>query len=153
MINYQFEMNLQSRKNFLALIDGYSLEQVNKIPDGFKNNLIWNFGHVICTQQILCYQLAGIDTSLDAELIAKYRKGTAPQSEASKEEIDLLKELAISTVGKLEADYKQRVFGEYKLYETSYGAKLTSIEDAITFNNVHEGLHYGYALALRKHLI
>jgi len=27
---------------------------------------------------------------------------------------------------------------------------LTDIEDAIMVNNVHEGLHYGYILSLKK---
>jgi hypothetical protein len=40
-----------SRKKYLELIENYSLEQLNKIPQGFSNNLVWNLGHIIVSQQ------------------------------------------------------------------------------------------------------
>lgn len=47
-------------------------------------------------------------------------------------------------------DYERGLFREFKAYQTSYGAKLKDIEQALQFNNVHEGLHLGYMMALRK---
>ena len=44
-------------KNFL---DNYSLEQLNTIPSGMSNNLIWNLGHVVVSQQKLVYALSGL---------------------------------------------------------------------------------------------
>ena len=57
-------------------------------------------------------------------------------------------------VDKLEKDYTENksMFDSYSEYPTSYNYTLRSIEDAINFNNIHEGVHYGYALALRKAL-
>ena len=40
-----------NRKHYLKLIENYSLEQLNKIPEGFSNNLAWNLGHIIVAQQ------------------------------------------------------------------------------------------------------
>ena len=37
--------------------------------------------------------------------------------------------------------------GEY--YETSFGYTLHGVEEAILFNNTHEGMHIGTILALR----
>lgn len=45
----------QSRTLYLEYLDTYSLDQLNTIPDGFNNNLIWNIGHVIVSQQGLIY--------------------------------------------------------------------------------------------------
>lgn len=151
-MDYNFKLLFQTRSNFLNLLNGFSLEQINKVPDAFKNNLIWNFGHIICTQQILCYKLAGLSPNIEAELIDKYKKGSAPDGLASQQEFEFLKSLALSNIDKLESDYKEGKFSNYTPYETSYGIKLNSIEEAIAFNNVHEGLHFGYSMALRKHL-
>jgi hypothetical protein len=45
-----------SRNLYLRFFEEYSLEQLNKIPEGFSNNLIWNIGHVIVAQQSLVYR-------------------------------------------------------------------------------------------------
>ena len=40
------------------------------------------------------------------------------------------------------------VFSNFTPYTTSYGYTLTCIEDAIHFNNTHEGMHLGVVIAL-----
>ena len=50
-------------------------------------------------------------------------------------------------------DYDSDFFTEYTPYTTSLGIDLKSIQDAIIFNNIHEGLHYGYILAQRRALM
>ena len=36
-----------SRRIYLKFLENYSLEQLNSIPAGMSNNLIWNMGHVL----------------------------------------------------------------------------------------------------------
>ena len=52
----------------------------------------------------------------------------------------------------MEEDYHKGVFKTYNEYTTSYNVTLNNIEKAIMFNNVHEGLHLGYIMALKKAL-
>jgi hypothetical protein len=61
---------------FSILIQGYTLEQLNKVHEGFNNNIIWNIAHVIVTQQILVYKLSGLPMIVTDEMVEKYRKGT-----------------------------------------------------------------------------
>ncbi|AFM06152.1 hypothetical protein Fleli_3847 [Bernardetia litoralis DSM 6794] len=141
-----------TRTNFLNLLNEFSLEQINQIPEGFSNNLIWNFGHLVVTQQLLCYKLSGNKIYISDEILNKYRKGTKPEADATLEEVEELKKLAFDLIDKFEKDYTENksMFDSYSEYPTSYNYTLKSIEDAIIFNNTHEGVHYGYALALRK---
>lgn len=143
-----------TRTNFLNLLNQLSLEQINQIPEGFSNNLIWNFGHLVVTQQILCYKLSGNEMYISDELINKYKKGSKPESDATLEEVEELKKLAFDLIDKLEKDYTENktMFDSFTEYPTSYNYTLKNIEDTIIFNNTHEGVHYGYALALRKAL-
>lgn len=149
-MNFNYEVLTATRQNILAALDGFSIEQLNKIPEGFGNNLIWNFGHVVVTQQLLCYGLSGLPMHLSKEMITKYRKGSKPNDFVSTEEFELLKKLAIDLIEVLKKDYENDIFKTYKTYTTSYNITLTSVDDAIVFNNTHEGLHYGSILALRK---
>ena len=139
-----------TRNNILNLVEGLSVEQLNKIPEGFSNNIIWNVAHNIVTQQLLIYRLSGADVRISEEMIELYRKGSKPSTNVSGSEIESIKDLLIKTVDWLEEDFDGNIFSDYKEYTTSYNITLSSTEKAIMFNNTHEGLHLGYAMALRK---
>jgi hypothetical protein len=141
---------LKSRENFISLLHDCSEEELNRVPNGFTNNLIWNFGHVIVTQQLLCYRLAGLDTYLEEEVIQTYRKGSKPERTIDEGEIRQLKALAINTMMLLQEDMKKGIFRNFREYKSSFGVNLHSFEEAIQLNSTHETLHLGYAKALKK---
>ena len=149
-MDYNFYILEQTRNNILNAIKDYSIEQLNTIPDGFNNNLIWNFGHVLITQQLLCYGLSGLPMHFDKELITKYRKGSKPVDFVDKSEYEFLKEKTFQLIEQTKTDYANGTFKEYQSYTTSFNVTINSVEDAIRFNNVHEGLHFGSVLAIRK---
>lgn len=139
-----------TRTLFLKLVDGLSIDQLNKIPEGFNNNIIWNFGHVIVSQQILCYKLAGLPLKIDEAYISKYSKGTKPESFIDENELAFLKQQATQLIDELIADIEKGLLNNYTNYTTSFGIALNSIEDAVKFLTMHEGLHLGYAMALKR---
>ncbi len=130
-------------------LENNSLEDLNKIPEGFNNNIIWNIGHIVVTQQLLVYKLSGLPMDVGDDLINKYRKDTKPEGFVSQEEVDEIKALLFSSLEKLEADYKSGIFKNYQEYTVSTtGNTLTNIDDALQFMFFHEGMHLGYILAL-----
>lgn len=144
------ETILATRKMFLKLIDGLSIETMNKVPHGFNNNIIWNFGHVIITQQILCYKLANIPMHVEETFITKYSKGTKPETYIDAKELEYLKEIALSSVDQLMVDMDNKIFNNFNNYTTSFGVELTSINDVVKFIGMHEGIHIGYTMALKR---
>ncbi|WP_298314457.1 DinB family protein [uncultured Aquimarina sp.] len=148
----QLEITKTNRRLLTKTMDKYSLEDLNKVPEGFSNNLIWNIAHVVVTQQLLVYKLSGLPLIIDDEMIDLYKKGTKTERVVSQEEVDTIKELLFSTLDKTEEDINAGIFKEYQEYPTSTGFVLKSVKDAINFNNFHEGIHLGYILALKKSL-
>jgi len=140
----------KTRANLLKLVDDLNLEQLNKIPEGFNNNLIWNLAHCVVTQQLLCYKLSGLPISVSNEMVALYRKGGKPEGDVNQAFVDQIKEMCISSVDKIETDYNAGLFKSYNEYTTSYGVTLSTSEQAIQFNNTHEGMHLGTMIALKK---
>ena len=153
-MNEQFTNLNKGRALMLKVIDGLTIEQLNTIPKGFKNNIAWNVAHLVVTQQLLCYRISGIPCLVSEEMITKYRKGAAPSSKASgkitESEFEAIKELLVKLPLKLEEDYKRGLFKEYTSYTTSVGVALTDIDSAIQFNSFHEGIHLGVLLAMKK---
>lgn len=122
------------------------------MPEGFNNNLIWNIAHVVATQQLLVYKLSGLSMIVNEDLVDKFKKGTKVEGDVTKEEVDLIKSLLFSTLEKTKEDYEKGVFKDYNNYTTSTNSTMTSVEEAIAFNNFHEGIHLGYILALKRAL-
>lgn len=142
---------MASRNLFLKLMDGLTIEQLNQVPEGFNNNIIWNFGHVIVSQQILCYKLAGLPMKIDASYVSRYSKGTKPETFLDENELQFLKIQATQLIDELAVDIeKKNTFTSYNTYTTSFNVELNSVGDAVKFITMHEGLHLGYAMALKR---
>nr|WP_068890064.1 DinB family protein [Pedobacter panaciterrae] len=150
MENYIFETIRQTRKNFIKLIETSTIEELNEVPAGFNNNMIWNFGHIIVSQQLLCYKLAGLNPTVDPQYILSYQKGTKPEKFIGAEEINKLKELMLNTIDELAADLSNDVFVNYHAFTTSYGVELKSTTEAIHFFPIHDAFHYGCASSIKK---
>lgn len=149
-MNSVFEVQKTIREILLKVLDNHSLEQLNKIPPGFSNNLIWNVAHCISSQQVLVYKLSGLPTMVSDELIAKYKKGTKPEGDVLQAEVDEIKELLFTTLYQTEQDFENKLFVNYNEYTTSLGFTLRNINDALDFNNYHEGIHTGIIMSIRK---
>ena len=141
---------LQDRQLIQQALAGLSTEAFLAMPRGFDNNIAWNLGHIIVTQQALHYRLSGLPTLTTKEEVAMFKTGTSPADWTSKPDISRLLALLGETGPKLQADYAAALFADFQPYTTSTGIELQTIEDALAFNNFHEGLHLGTILALRN---
>lgn len=146
----QFDILRKVRELIAKSIKGLTLDQLHIIPEGFKNNIAWNVAHVVVTQQLLHYRLSGKDCLISDELIDANRKGTSPSERFTQEQFDEILKLLDALPNKLEEDFNKGIFTEYKEYPTSTGFVLDSMDSAIAFNNMHESLHLGVIMSLKK---
>lgn len=149
-MNTQFDILRINRKLIQKKIEGLSIEQLHKIPEGFNNNIAWNVAHLVVTQQLLHYKLSNLNCLVPDELIENYRKGTFPTETFTQEKWEEVLELFDGLPNTLQEDYEAEIFKEYIEYPTSTGFVLKNIKDAIAFNNFHEGIHLGTILSLLK---
>ncbi len=141
-----------SRNKLISFVADLNTDEMNYIPSGFKNNLAWQIGHIVVSQQILCYKLSGNPFIIEAELIDLYKNGSKPEKYISEAEINQMKGYLLSTIDQLEVDLRNGVFNNFTPYAISTypGIELTSVNDAITFIAAHDSLHYGCSLGLKK---
>ena len=149
-MNWAFDITLKNRAILKNFIETYTLEELNRIPEGFNNNIIWNIAHTIVVQQSLVYKLSGLPPIISEEMISRFKKGTRPERDLSQSEVDEIKGLLISTVEKTKEDYDNEVFQNFHEYTVMTKNTLTNVLEAIEFNNFHEGVHLGAILALKK---
>lgn len=149
-MNELLKVTKTSRKITNSFLEGYTLEQLNTIPEGFTNNLFWNIAHIVITQQLLVYKLSGLPMKVSDGLVEKYRKGAKCEGYVSKEEVALFKSLIFETIEQTENDLKNNLFQNFTEYPTSTGFIIKNLEDALTFNNFHEGIHIGVMMSIKK---
>jgi hypothetical protein len=152
--NHTMESTLKtwttSRRLYLTYFDKYTIEQLNKIPEGFNNNLIWNIGHIIVAQQGLIYKTSGVVWHIPSELFDLYKPGTKPTRQTTAAEANELKALLISLIEQTQRDLADGIFVKFSERMTGTGFYLSSLEDAFEFNNYHEGLHLGHMMCISK---
>jgi len=140
----------KTRNYLLENISALSTDQLNKIPNGFSNNIIWNIAHIIAAQQGVCYRRAGLPVVVGDDFFEMYKPGSRPEREVTETEIAQIKQFLASTLERLELDYNKGLFKSYTPWTTRYGVDINTIEDAISFLLYHEGLHAGIIMAMKK---
>jgi hypothetical protein len=140
---------LVNRKSLLTQLEGLTEAQLYAIPAGFNNNIIWNFGHIIVSQQLLTYAIAGAKMHVPSVLVDSFRKATSPANWSNPFNIEELKSLAISSIEQFDIDLDTPIFDGYKPYLTSSGLTLNNIDDAIFYSQLHEGYHAGVIASLK----
>ena len=149
----EIELFRTTRENTIRAIKDLSLDQINEIPNGFTGNIAWHLGHMVATHKGLIYQLNGVPGGLEKEFVAKYKKDSKPESPIDQKELEFITECLLNQIDELEADLQnESMWGETHEYPTSYGFTVTSLDNAVRFSNVHQALHLGYIMALKRSL-
>ena len=139
-----------NRQMFKSLLTKFTLTEINSIPKGFNNNIFWNIAHCMVSFQRLVYHYSGLPMGIPEKWMRQYNKGTAPTARVTQKDVDELISLFDAKYTQLLKDLDKGIFKNYEVYTTSTKMELKSVEDAIMFCLVHEGLHVGSVLALAK---
>ncbi len=153
LVEFQLALLETTRRRALESADGLTPQQLLTVPKGFHNNILWNLGHLVVSQQVLCYVKSGLAPRAPAYLTPLFGKGTSPaQWTAAHVAVDPVEinTWVTETATLLRADFEQHVFKSYERYETSSGLILTNIGEALTYVLWHEAQHLGVILSLRK---
>jgi len=146
----QLAIQLHNRKAFHHFITRFTLEQLNTIPEGFNNNIIWNIAHSLVTQQLLMYKHSGLSLHIPQEWVGMFAKGTKPERDLTAEEVAIIDSTLFSSYEQLVEDSMQGLFKDLMPYTTSTNMELNDIGTAQTFVLFHDGLHIGSVLALAR---
>jgi len=145
MINERFQCEIlrASRNRLYQLIETCNDETLFKIPEGFNNNVIWQIGHCITSQQRHMYMRSGLPMYITNEFMESFKIGSSPGSWKTIPDVHEVKRLLIETVNHLESDLESRLFINYEPFELPIGFQVKNHIHALQAANYHEAEHSG----------
>lgn len=150
------EQTLGTREMIAKLLKSIPTEQADTIPPTWKNNARWHAGHLLITPALLTHGLLGEDLGVPAEYRGWFAKDTSPANwedpAALPAYADLVDEI-VPLSGRLMESIRARADQPFiKPYTTSVGIVLKTPAEACNFSLMHDGLHLGMLMALRRAL-
>ncbi|MHA6250460.1 DinB family protein [Oceanobacillus sp. CAU 1775] len=143
------------RNRTIAMLDATSEELATEIPQGFRNNLLWNFGHIVVIQEHIISGYLGNEVTLPVGYNELFNRGTSPNDWGNKE-VPTLSEIKDELekqydrmvkicTGKIEMEGKNPIkFGEEFHFNT--------LGEGISFANFHEAVHQGSINGIKRAL-
>lgn len=139
------------RSKIIPLYRSLSIEQLNKIPGGFRNNLAWHLGHIVVSTEALCYIRSSVNPQKEIPHFDKYKNGSVPEAFIEQRETDYFLDNLLPSIEAIEADFQKGIFKEVQPYAThTFGVELSDIQTIFSCCSHHDVLHYGHMQAMRK---
>lgn len=150
------DQTLSVRQMIVKVLKSIPVEQADTIPPTWHNNARWHAGHLLVTPCLLTHGLLKEDLTVPAVYRQWFAKESSPaawtEADAIPTYADLVDEI-IPLGGRLIESFKDRLNEPFlEPYTTSVGIVLKNPADAFTMSLMHDGIHLGMLLALRRAL-
>ena len=150
---FEFEILKASRTRLLQLIETVDNNILFKIPENFNNNIVWQIGHCITSQQRHMYMRSGLPMHISQEFMESFQIGTSPHTWKSIPDVEEVKHLLLYTVNQLGKDLESGIFVKYQPFSLPIGIFINNHIQALQAANFHEAEHSGIILSYLKLLI
>jgi len=134
----------------LQLIETSNYETLFTVPQGFKNNIIWQIGHCITSQQRHMYMRSGLSMHISKEFEESFKIGSSPSTWKVTPDVNEVKRLLMDTVNHLESDLESQLFVNFTPFELPIGFQVKNHVQALQAANYHEAEHSGQVFMYLK---
>lgn len=131
-------------------IAGLTEEQLLEVPEGNENNILWHMGHLLVSHCGMTYGRCGLDYPCPREFTALFKGGSKPADWSETPDIAKIKGLFKENMNGIVEHYKNGDFENYDPQEMAPGMSLANIEEALGFVIIHESVHHGNIITIRR---
>jgi hypothetical protein len=145
MEHFLFNQLALVRAQTLKIVEGITEETADRIPEGFRNSIRWQMGHIYVVLERFAFQYIGLPLHLPEGFKEQFEYGTSPLNAPISVPVPTLQELKTLLKDQLERirDALGHRLQEKVIppYTTSAGMTLETPEQFLSFNLYHEGMH------------
>lgn len=126
-MNQHLESLEESRKMLIDMTRDLGEEGLNFIPPGYKNNIIWNMGHMLAVSESILYKNSAFRPPVHEFDITLFSRDTKPELRYGNEAILLIRQSLLETV---------------KIFKQATKGFHVPDEGAVRFLLFHENIHH-----------
>jgi len=142
-----FKQLADYRHELLVAVDSMNEAEADIVPQGFRNNIRWNLGHVYLDQYLWIQHLTKEAIILPNHFNEWFGYGTSPEEwRGEVPKLDYLKRLLAVQPFMIRDLYGERLEEEYSVTESG----MFTVEQVLVRTIFHEGIHLGNIIALKK---
>lgn len=142
-----------TRRWVLSLIEDLPEPALLQVPKGHRNNLLWNVAHVAYVEAVFLYDDHGLENPLPADYAGWFSRGSSPADWPADLDIAEVIKRSRALHEQVVRDFAAGRFQDFKGRTVmSLNLPITTTEGAVAFLAMHEGVHLGFMLSLRKHI-
>ena len=134
------------RKATLKVMDSVTEEQADKQPEGFRNTIRWNLGHIYVVQNALISKYGGKLVETPSRYLKLFAPGTKPADWQG--DIPSLVELK-QELEEQPARLKEALTGQLNDEAKEPFLSLSTVGEILNFTLYHEGVHTGTIKAVK----
>jgi hypothetical protein len=132
------------RNQTLKALDGVPASMAARIPEKFRNHILWQAGHIYLVQERFAFLIHGFDAQLPELFKALFAPGTTPlgwtETPPSLSEVTVMMQ---QQPQRIQQALKERFWEKAPApYTTSSGMTLETIGEFLNFSLYHEGMHF-----------
>lgn len=141
------------RAFLLKFLMAMETEEANRVPEGFRNNLHWQLGHLLYTQGTTLFEWAGLPAPLPRGFKEYFGLGTGPgDRDALAPDWDELLSLARKHLRILPDQVAGRLDQPLVRPMRLMNISMATVGETLPFLLAHEGEHLAHIKRLRKAL-
>ncbi|BFT73473.1 DinB family protein [Paenibacillus sp. P36] len=145
MEHFLFRQLTFVRNQVLQAVEGISEETADQIPNGFRNSIRWQLGHIYVVMERYAFQYMDLPVQLPQGFKEQFEYKTSPLTTPADIVVPTLSELKFllkNQIERISNELGNRLQDNVTPYTTSAGMKLESLEQFLSFNLYHEGMHF-----------
>ena len=130
--------------------NGLTEEQLLAIPDGMESNILWHLGHLYHSHCGMLYGHCAAENPCPDAYADMFKGGTKPADWPDNVNVQEIVANFDGVINQLVQDYSAGAFANYEGWELAPGMNLETPEDALGFVAVHESVHHGNIIVMRR---
>ncbi|MBM7585141.1 putative damage-inducible protein DinB [Bacillus pakistanensis] len=140
------------RARTIAALDATTEEMADVIPNGFRNSIRWNLGHIYLAQENLLHHFIKEEPILPKHFLELFHFNTDPTIwEHSPPSLTELKGLLEEQPNRVKEKFTGRLDEVGKEpFRLTEKVQFTTLGEVLSFTNWHEGLHQGAITTIKR---
>ncbi|WP_223700938.1 DinB family protein [Sutcliffiella deserti] len=140
---------VRNRTNLI--LETTSEELADRMPNGFRNSIRWNAGHIFLTMDTLLYSFAGKEHYVPLSYFKLFQMNTSPAGWGSEPpNMDEIKGHLLDQTDRIKKDFTGRLDEKIVKPFQIGDYKLDTLAEVLGFANWHEGLHQGVMNSIKR---